>query len=1086
MAPSKKPLRYAHSDGHTDLCYDTSGRYLLTCGLDGDARIWDGVEDDDAISHRAGDKVYAIAFKNDRFFTASDSNSVQAYTFPDGAPDGIITRFTSPVTHMCLNSSGSTLVAGASDFSIKVVDVESCEFRALSGHEAPVLSVALHPNEDMVASSSCDGTVRVWSIVDQKTVQSWKVVPKSNDVSLSKTLCRLCWEPQTGKNLVVPVEKEVHVYERDSWKKVHSLTDGSIKELVSIVTFSPCGNYLAASCVDGVVCVWDWKTKKCVSRTKHDKNLMITALAWNPKGNNEMAYCDNQGQLGLIEAVVSADAPEQDPVDGAMDPTEGVFDDDDDFLLRATGDDGIPGGDNPDSDQDDDPFNLPIKKPGVLDDLQSNDDVTSVMSDLDGADSTAGAPRTSAAPTLGPKPTPLQKAFQSGSTPEHLSARFMKWNSVGIIRQYSSDEENSIDVEFHDTAIHHAMHFNNDSGYTLADVSTEAVVLAAEADDSVPSKLFCMHFASWDNSKDWSVTMPDGENIEALCLGGGWIAVATDQRNVRLLSVGGVQRELFSIPGPVVSLAGHHDQLLVVFHRGTGVPGDQCLGCILLHVGSRRKSLLGGESVPLSPRSTLNWLGFSAEGTPGLVDSSGVVRLLNRSLGNTWIQVCNTNHHARGKSDHYWIVGVHENPQQLRCIMCKGSKFPPTLPRPMVSVLPYQLPLCELSTEKSQYEETLLRSRLLSNHLSVLETQGYEVDDSVKIEMLKPAQEALMKLFALSARSDRECRAVEVCEMMPDQHTLQLAIKYASRLRRMQLAERISDVARRKAEEETPENQEEDYLTAPSIRSGRPEAVGRSGWNGHRRPTTKRGLIGQEEEEGGVSEDEAEEDMEQEDQTEETTGPRLNLTAKVAESKPSEPTAASLLRKNPFKVSTPQKTHTVVKGSKVFDDMAKEKKTLKSPTLPLTVSDSKKKASSQIKLFKAKSTKSSENKKPTENGDTIEAGKKKTAYQLWFQENQTDISEEHPELSAEELQTMAAEKFRELPKEERQVWLKKSRGEVESDTDKKRKRHAEPCLTPQEVSQKKSKTTETAEKTKNPLSQSTNSKLANFAFSKLE
>lgn len=55
-----------------------------------------------------------------------------------------------------------------------------------------------------------------------------------------------------------------------------------------------------------------------------------------------------------------------------------------------------------------------------------------------------------------------------------------------------------------------------------------------------------------------------------MCLGGGWVAVATDQRNVRLLSVGGVQMELFSIPGPVVSLAGHHDQLLVVFHRGTG------------------------------------------------------------------------------------------------------------------------------------------------------------------------------------------------------------------------------------------------------------------------------------------------------------------------------------------------------------------------------------------------------------------------------------------------------------------------------------------------------------------------------------
>jgi hypothetical protein len=38
--------------------------------------------------------------------------------------------------------------------------------------------------------------------------------------------------------------------------------------------------------------------------------------------------------------------------------------------------------------------------------------------------------------------------------------------------------------------------------------------------------------------------------------------------------------------------------------------------------------------------------------------------------------------------------------------------------------------------------------------------------------------------------------------MMPGAHTVQLAIKYATRLRLLQLAQRLSDVASRKAEEE--------------------------------------------------------------------------------------------------------------------------------------------------------------------------------------------------------------------------------------------------------------------------------------------
>jgi len=38
--------------------------------------------------------------------------------------------------------------------------------------------------------------------------------------------------------------------------------------------------------------------------------------------------------------------------------------------------------------------------------------------------------------------------------------------------------------------------------------------------------------------------------------------------------------------------------------------------------------------------------------------------------------------------------------------------------------------------------------------------------------------------------------------MMGDPHTLQLAVKYASRLRYMQLAQRISELASRQQEEE--------------------------------------------------------------------------------------------------------------------------------------------------------------------------------------------------------------------------------------------------------------------------------------------
>ena len=35
----------------------------MTCGSDGDVRIWDGVEDDNALSRSCGEKAYSVAFK---------------------------------------------------------------------------------------------------------------------------------------------------------------------------------------------------------------------------------------------------------------------------------------------------------------------------------------------------------------------------------------------------------------------------------------------------------------------------------------------------------------------------------------------------------------------------------------------------------------------------------------------------------------------------------------------------------------------------------------------------------------------------------------------------------------------------------------------------------------------------------------------------------------------------------------------------------------------------------------------------------------------------------------------------------------
>jgi chromosome transmission fidelity protein 4 len=114
------------------------------------------------------------------------------------------------------------------------------------------------------------------------------------------------------------------------------------------------------------------------------------------------------------------------------------------------------------------------------------------------------------------EPVRLQAAFQPGASPLHFSSRFLVYNSVGIVKAFTSESESSIDVEFHDVEVHHAFHLANPEGYCLAALTRRLVVLAREGDGETPAKVCVNYFASSDMNKEWSLELPAGETILAV------------------------------------------------------------------------------------------------------------------------------------------------------------------------------------------------------------------------------------------------------------------------------------------------------------------------------------------------------------------------------------------------------------------------------------------------------------------------------------------------------------------------------------------------------------------------------------------
>merc|ERR1719264_629714 len=103
-------------------------------------------------------------------------------------------------------------------------------------------------------------------------------------------------------------------------------------------------------------------------------------------------------------------------------------------------------------------------------------------------------------------------------------------------------------------------------------------------------------------------------------------------------------------------------------------------------------------------------------------------------------------------------------------------------------------------------EETLLKGEMCAD---LAASEG---------DLHQEQNETLVKLFALAVKAENEARALEVCKMM-DSDTIQVAYKYASKMRRLQLANRISQLAMDMQDREEEDDRQEEDMADPDARA---------------------------------------------------------------------------------------------------------------------------------------------------------------------------------------------------------------------------------------------------------------------------
>ncbi|XP_063971990.1 WD repeat and HMG-box DNA-binding protein 1 [Diachasmimorpha longicaudata] len=770
-----KPMRYAHPEGHTSVCYfagDKGG--LITCGADGDVRSWLDLMDDDPSDSCIAEQATCCISKSSNIYVGNDNNTVQILNYPDLEKSGIVTRFSSTVSCLATNQSSNLLVSGGCDMRIQITNLDTSTTTELHGHEAPILDVTLDPKEEFVASSSGDGTLRIWSIQEKKAIHTLNVVPKCNSFFTAKVHSSPSFDPKDGKYLAYPQGSEVVVIERGTWKELFRLSSPNLKQDINICKFSECGTRLAASSVTGEIVVWDVVSHKEIGSVEHYQKSKITCLVWHLKTPTELAFCDSLGQLGSID----------------VSSVEDSLNDSSELLTNGQAVDEDAHIDLGDDEDDENVISLNKLKASVLgDDAASHSDLASVHGDKQ------------VLPEVH-----LQDAFQPGSTPVHLLSRFMMWNDVGIVRCYKSedDEDSTIEVEFHDSSIHHGMHMNNYLRHTMAALSTEALALSCPSSDGDPSKLVVIMLQAWGSgNKEWSIDLPGDEEVQAVAAGNNFIVLATSKRHLRIFMISGVQREIVAIPGSVVAMNALGNQLVVAYHSGVGLSNDQVMSLMWLQI---RGGLVKSQtiSLPLSSQNELMWLGLTDRASPAVMDTDGVIRIYSKQSG-LWRVAIDTGNQPKGKMDQYFIVGISEKESCIRCVLCKGSHYPATTPRPTVVEILFDTPLCEGEADRTRKEAAIWRI-------------GTSPEDE---------DTALFTLIGYFCNNKLEHCVVDLCQNVAKQSLIELAIKYARKTDRIALAKKLQTIAEaRMGEREAEVERREEDIVSQDMFEGMEEEKG--------------------------------------------------------------------------------------------------------------------------------------------------------------------------------------------------------------------------------------------------------------------
>lgn len=216
---------------------------------------------------RHHDTVEDVDFSSDSQMIAYTDNKIVNVWNLDDQWLKTFRGHTNQVTSISFNPNGKIIASSSSDNTIKLWSIrDEKELATLKGHSAEVTSVSFSPNGKMLASGSEDTTVRLWSL----DVQQPPILESSRD-----KITKISFS--TNGQLIAGIEDSgIKIWSRNG-RLLKTLNAGADK--ANSISFSPANQTIAFGNFDRTVKLWNFNTQELKVLTGHTEAVRSVSFS---------------------------------------------------------------------------------------------------------------------------------------------------------------------------------------------------------------------------------------------------------------------------------------------------------------------------------------------------------------------------------------------------------------------------------------------------------------------------------------------------------------------------------------------------------------------------------------------------------------------------------------------------------------------------------------------------------------------------------------------------------------------------------------------------------------------------------------